>query len=514
MVTNIIITPLSMTGMESLPKSSTDVDIIIVGAGIAGINAAYRVQTELPKYTFSILEARDNAGGTWDLFRYPGVRCDSDLYTFGFQWRPWAQLRAIADGTTILNYIRESAKACGIDRKIQFNHKLLAADWSSEEQKWILSVDADNKTQIFRARFIIVNTGICDYDEALQTTIPGLASFKGSTIHPQFWPQDFDCTGKRVVIIGSGATAISLLPALTGTAAQVTMLQRRPNYVVSIPSVDAYARRIFKYFPDWIAKGWIGSRIIRWRYLTQSFLFYRWCQQNPDDSRKLIANLAKKQLPANIPHDPNFKPDYNPWDERVCWSPSGTFFKALHKGNSDVVTDTIKTVTATGIETQSGKTIDADVIVTATGFKIHFFGGAQISVDGTPFDKHRKFVWKGCMLEGLPNIALAYGYLNNSWTLGTDLTADIFCRLIKYMEKNKMASVVPTVTGTRKMRESPMLSYGSTYVKRAQGSMPSTGDTFPWLPRRNYLIDRWVLTLGRLTAGLKFTGIVEKDKRK
>lgn len=484
--------------MGSIEKdTSTDFDVVIVGAGISGINAAYRVQSQLPEYSYTILENRGAVGGTWDLFRYPGIRSDSDLHTFGFPWRPWAEKKAIADGESIRNYIKESAAEYGIDKKIKFHQKLKSADWSSESQNWSLSVEVNGEATKYTAKFVILSTGYYDYNEPLKAEIPGLENFKGQIIHPQFWPEDLDYTGKKIVVIGSGATAITLLPNLVDKAARVTMLQRSPSYVMALPSVDPLGNLIKRLLPKWIA-----FKLVRWKFLVLPFLFFQFCRAFPNAGRKVIRANTLKQLPKNMAHDPNFNPRYNPWEQRLCICPDGDFFTALHKGNAEIVTDTIETVTATGITTVSGTTLDADIIVTATGLKMLLGGGARISVDGTPVPLSQKFMWKGALLQDLPNAAFVIGYTNASWTLGADATATLVCRLLKHMQKTGMAIATPRVRG--KMSEEPVLNLSSTYIEKAKGAIPKAGGNAPWRARKSYFGDMWAAKYGPLTTDLEF----------
>ncbi|KAH6716395.1 monooxygenase flavin-binding family protein-like protein [Leptodontidium sp. MPI-SDFR-AT-0119] len=493
--------------MGSIERDTrVDLDVIIIGAGISGINAGYRVQTELPGYQYTILEARGAIGGTWDLFRYPGIRSDSDLHTFGFPWRPWSKANSIADGPSIRKYIRESAEVNGIDRKIRFHNKLLSADWSTSTQRWTLSVNADGEKTHLSARFVIFSTGYYDYNTPLKASIPGIDNFQGETIHPQFWPKDYDYTGKKMIIIGSGATAITLLPNLAEKAAHVTVLQRSPSYIMAIPAVDPTANFIRKWLPTWF-----GHTIVRWKFLILPFIFFKFCRAFPNAARKVIQDNTKKQLGnCNVPLDPNFKPSYNPWEQRLCVCPDGDFFKALHRGNADMVTDTIKTVTANGIQTDSGKSIDADVIITATGLKMQLAGGSKITVDSKPIDVSTKYVWKGVMLQDVPNAAIVVGYTNASWTLGADATARLVCRLLKKMDQGREGVVVATLDPRLKLNPSPMVNLSSTYIEKAKGEMPKSGDVAPWKPRSNYLTDYWVAGYGNLTNGLKFSKILKK----
>jgi cation diffusion facilitator CzcD-associated flavoprotein CzcO len=495
--------------MGSIAKpTSSNFDVIIVGAGISGINAAYRVQTELPNYTYTVLESRNAIGGTWDLFRYPGIRSDSDLHTFGFAWRPWQEDKAIADGASIRKYVRESAELYGLDKKINFHHKLRSADWSSDEQKWTLSVDANGEEKSYKARFVIFGTGYYDYDEPLETKIPGIENFKGQAIHPQFWPEDLDYTDKKIIIIGSGATAVTLVPVLAKTAKRVTMLQRSPTYVMSLPAVDPTGHAMKKVLPSWLS-----SRLVRYKFLILPFLFFKFCRAFPQAARKAIRKRTIKDLPPSMPHDPNFNPRYNPWEQRLCICPDGDFFESIRQGKSDVVTDTITQVTETGIKTAGGKTLDADIIVTATGLKMQLAGGATLSIDGKTVNPADKFLWKSTLMQDVPNLAIVIGYTNASWTLGADTAAFLVCRLLKYLEKNKMSSVAPKISENENLKGQSMLNLNSTYIEKAKGKLPKAGNKGPWLPRSNYLTDVWRAAYGNLTKGLEFTSSVSPSKK-
>ncbi|TVY93281.1 FAD-containing monooxygenase [Lachnellula willkommii] len=490
--------------MGSTARSDSEsFDVMIVGAGLSGINSAYRIQTELPGYSYTVLESRDAVGGTWDLFRYPGIRSDSDLHTFGFPWRPWTEHRAIAEGDAIRNYIRESAEEFGIDKKIRFGNKMLSADWSTEEQNWNILVDSNGEEKIYKARFIIFSTGYYDYNEPLKTTIPGIENFKGTRIHPQFWPEDLDYANKKIIIIGSGATAVTLLPILAQTAKHVTMLQRSPTYILSRPSVDPIGSFIRKIFPSWLA-----SRLVRYKFLVLPFLFSQFCSAFPEAARRTLHKRMQAELPSSMSIDPDFNPRYYPWQQRLCVCPDGDFYESIRNGSSDVVTDTIKRVTNIGIETTGGKVIDADIIITATGLKMLLAGGATLARDGTPLSLPSTFAWKSTMLSDVPNAALVIGYANASWTLGADAAAKLVTRLLKYMRKNNFSSAVPRVPDVD-MRKQQLLDLNSTYVERAKGDLPSAGDRKPWLPRRNYFVDFWGAAYGDLTAGLEFSSAAD-----
>lgn len=449
-------------------------DIVIVGAGISGINAAYRVQSQL-RCSYAILEAREAIGGTWDIFRYPGVRSDSDLFTFGFPWQPWEKDSPIAEGEDILKYMGEAASNHGIDKNIRFNHKVVSASWSSTRNMWRLSVAQGlGETITYTARFIIFSTGYYNYDQPLYSEIPGLQTFQGALIHPQFWPKDFDYANKKVVVIGSGATAFTLIPALAEKANRVTMLQRSPSYISSVSNTGLLSL----FLPQKLNRLW---------WILAAQLFYLFCQKFPKVSRWLLRREVSKELPEHIPHDPHFEPKYNPWDQRLCVCPNGDFFKSLHTGKADVKTDTIKKVTKDGILLDSGGVLDSDVIVTATGLKLQSGGGVKIDIDKEPVDITEKMMWRGVMIQDLPNASFPLGYTNASWTLGADATALCTTRLVKYMEKNRLVSVTPRLSGQVHPRK--LLNLNSTYINTAEKSLPKAGDRGPWLPRSNYFTD-------------------------
>jgi cation diffusion facilitator CzcD-associated flavoprotein CzcO len=346
----------------------------------------------------------------------------------------------------------------------------------------------------------VFSTGYYNYKEPLEATIPGIDNFKGRTVHPQFWPEDLDYSGKKIVVIGSGATAITLVPALAKKASKVTMLQRSPTYIISRPAVDGLGRLAHMLLPKWLA-----FKLVRWKFLFVPFLFYQFCRAYPNAARWWLKRRAERQLPKNVPHDPNFRPCYNPWEQRLCASPDGDFFKALRDQTADVVTDKIESVTATGIDTESGKTLDADIIVTATGLKMQVAGGATVTIDSKPLVLADKFVWRGMMLQDIPNAALVVGYSNASWTLGSDSTAVQVSRLLKYMDKHGMAYAIPRVPAGQKMESSPMINLSSTYIEKARALLPRAGDTGPWKPRFNYITDQWQASHGPVTTDIEFT---------
>jgi len=445
-------------------------DVVIIGAGISGINLAYRLQTQLPDYSYTILEARGGIGGTWDFFKYPGIRSDSDLHTFGFSWQPWIENKTIADGASIVNYIKQTAASHGITEHVQFHHKLVAADWSSDQQAWRLSVTADEKDKTFHARFLMLASGYYDYEEAMPSVIPGIENFKGTVVHPQFWPKDLDYADKRIVIVGSGATAVTLLPRLAETAAHVTMLQRSPSYLLNQPQDDASERLARRLLPTYLL-----HKFLRFKYLLLPWLFFNFCRTFPTAARNLLRTATTAQLPSTIAHDPHFEPTYNPWEQRMCVCPDGDFFKSLHAGRADVATGLISTLTPSSILLQTGQSLPADIIITATGLKIQMCGGARLTVDNRPIRIADKFVWKGIMLQDVPNCGLFVGYTNASWTLGADASAQHLCRILKRMRDQGNGAVVPRLEHPEALKTLPLLNLNSTYLKRAEGRCPRRG---------------------------------------
>lgn len=481
-----------------MSNANNEYDVIIVGAGISGINAAYRIQTECPGTTYTIIESRGGMGGTWDFFKYPGLRSDSDLHTFGFPWRPWQEQKSIADGPSICKYINETAEMYGIDKHIEYHHRLNKMNWSSDAQHWRMSVTSGEKEKTYYGKFIIMSTGYYDYKNALPTVIPGLENFKGTVVHPQFWPEDLDYTGKKMVVIGSGATAVTLLPVLAQKAGKVTMLQRSPGYLINLPQKDLLHTVSSYIFPDWLT-----FKLVRWKFLILPWIFFNFCRAYPNAARWILQKRTAAELPKNIPHDPHFKPSYNPWEQRLCVAPDGDIFKSLHHGVADVATGRIKTVTDSSVVLESGQQLDADIIVTATGLKIQFAGGCDVSVDNKPLHLYEKYLWKGMMLQDLPNAAFVIGYTNASWTLGADATALGVCRMLKTMVKDGATSITPTLEDESSIKEMPVLNLNSTYVKVAGNQLPRAGDKAPWKARANYFTDLYTAKYGDLTTGLK-----------
>ncbi|KAK9420689.1 hypothetical protein SUNI508_00780 [Seiridium unicorne] len=495
---------------SSSAMAELDFDVIIIGAGISGINAAYRIQHDgLPGMKYAILESRNSIGGTWDLFRYPGIRSDSDIFTFGFPWSPWEHKESLATGDQIKDYLTQSAQSVGIDRHIRYRHKVEAANWSSTEKNWMLTVDSagEEKPLVFRSRFLLLGTGYYDYDTPLQTSIPGIESFQGKVIHPQFWPEDYDYTGKDVVIIGSGATAVTILPSITGKAKSATMLQRSPGYIFSLPSSSFLTRLLFTILPATMAQSL--NRLI---WLFRSYLTTALCRSYPELAKKIIKRVTVQQLPPDIKWDPNFNPRYNPWEQRFCACMNGDFFAALRSGKANVVTAKIKTVTQNSIELESGAALHPDVIVTATGLKLKFGGGIHFSIDGLQFNVADKFAWKAAMLQDVPNLLFMTGYETASWTLGADVSAQLFTRLLRLMDKQKVRVAVPKLSVSEDMPEKSMMSLTSTYVRTAGKVFPK-GGTGQWSPKSNYFKDIAGAKWGDVTTDLILIPRITKTSR-
>jgi monooxygenase len=465
------------------------VDVLIVGAGISGIGAAYYLQKEHPGRSYAIVEARGASGGTWDLFRYPGIRSDSDLHTFGYEFKPWRDEDAIASADKILAYLRETTAENGIDANIRFHHKVLAAAWSSEDGRWLVDVERFGDTEDteelvqFSANWIFCAGGYYRYDQGYTPEFPGRDRFLGQIVHPQHWPEDLDYSGKKVVIIGSGATAVTLVPAMAGTAVHVTMLQRSPTYVLPVPSKDTFANAA-----QMLLGAKRGYALARRKNIIRQRAVYQLSQKYPGAARRLIRYLNAKELPEGYPVDEHFNPAYNPWDQRLCVVPDADLFKAISGGTASVVTDRIATFTETGIQLESGTHLDADIIVTATGLNIQLFGGVSLTVDGAPVDPADSVVYKAMMLAGVPNFAFAFGYTNSSWTLKVGLLCEHFCRLLSHMDANGYDIARPEL-GDPGMPTQPMLDLGAGYVQRALNRLPKQGEGDPWRVQMDYYHD-------------------------
>ena len=474
------------------------VDVLILGAGLSGVGAACHLATARPGTTYAILEARGAMGGTWDLFRYPGVRSDSDMFTLGYSFEPWVEAEAIADGPSILAYIRSTARTHGIDDRVVYRRRAVAASWSTADARWTVEVehtDTGEREQV-TCGFLWANTGYYRYDEGYRPHWAGEESFGGEIVHPQHWPEDLDWTGKRVVVIGSGATAVTLVPAMAERAAHVTMLQRSPTYVVSRPGTDKVADSLRRHLPAPVAHG-----VIRWKNVLLTHLSFVLSRKNPDFVKKGIRKGVIEALPEGYDVDTHFRPRYNPWEQRLCLVPDGDLFEAISTGAADVVTDTIDAFTATGIRLASGAELPADIVVTATGLNLQFLGGVTLAVDGTPVTPGRTVLYKGIMLCGVPNLAETFGYTNASWTLKADLTAEYVCRLLDTMDACGMRQATPTAPDPSAPTE-PFIDFSSGYVTRAVDDLPRQGATAPWRLHQNYLRDTWLLRHGPVVDGM------------
>jgi cation diffusion facilitator CzcD-associated flavoprotein CzcO len=479
-----------------------DVDVVIVGAGLSGIGAACRLQLECPDRSYTILEARDAIGGTWDLFRYPGIRSDSDMFTLSYPFRPWREAKAIADGPAILRYIEETAAEYDVERHIRFRTKVLAADWSSADALWTLSLvetgpDGHTERTTTTCRFLYSCAGYYDYDRGHEPVFPGLEDFAGEVVKPQFWPEDLDHAGKRVVIIGSGATAVTLVPAMAEHAAHVTMLQRSPTWMGVVPGEDPLANRLRALLPAGLA-----HHVIRTKNILFQQAVYAFCQKQPRLARKLFLGLVTKALRDPDQVAQHFTPSYDPWDQRVCAVPDADLFRAVRRGAVDVVTDHVETFEPAGIRLRSGKLLEADVVVMATGLRLLAFGGITPSVDGVPVDLRGLFAWQGTMLTGLPNFAVCIGYTNASWTLRGDLSSRLVCRVLNEMARRGAVSAVPVPDEPLEPR--PLIDLAAGYVQRSIDEFPRQGHRGPWRVRQNYLVDAATTMRRDLSKTLRF----------
>ena len=459
-------------------------DVLIVGAGISGIGAAYYLQRDHPQRSYAILEARGASGGTWDLFRFPGVRSDSDLHTFGYEFRPWRSDTAIADGDSILAYLRETAAEYGIDRNIRYRTKVVAADWSSVDTRWTVTVeDADTgERSTLTCQWLFCAAGDYRYDEGFTPRFEGRERFRGFVVHPQQWPEDLDYEGKRVVVIGSGATAVTLIPAMAGKAAHVTMLQRTPSYVLPTPSRDKLNARLTRLLGDER-----GYAITRRMNASRQVAIWRFCQKYPKASRRLIRSINAKMLPEGYPVDEHFHPPYNPWDQRMCIVPDGDLFRSIRQGKASVVTGHIETFTEKGVLLTDGRALEADIIVTATGLTLQTLGGMTLTVDGDPVDVADRVVYKGMMLSGVPNFIFVFGYVNASWTLKVGLLGEHFTRLLRHMDAHGYGTVTPVADAS--MPTAPFSRFASGYMTRALDRLPRQGSRPPWRISPTYSAD-------------------------
>lgn len=489
----VVAEPTPAAGLEAGPEHY---DLVIVGAGLSGIGAAYHVQTACPGKNYVILEGRDAIGGTWDLFRYPGIRSDSDMYTLGYSFRPWTDPKAIADGPSILNYVRETAREHGIDRHIRFRHQVRRAAWSSADARWTIEAErGPGKEPVrFTCGFLLMCGGYYDYTEGYLPEFPGRERFRGTIVHPQFWPENLDYAVKRVVVIGSGATAVTLVPEMAKRAAHVVMLQRSPSYVVSLPARDPIADWLRRHLPTKLAYA-----ITRWKNVFLGMVFYKLSRQRPERVKERIVDLVRRQLGPDYDVATHFTPRYNPWDQRVCLVPDADLFQAIREGRASIVTDEIETFTEAGIKLRSGREVEADIIVTATGLKLQLLSGIAISVDGERCDLSKSLSYKGMMFSDVPNLAYTLGYTNASWTLKADLTSEYVCRLLNYMDAHGYA--VATPRRDRTVEERPLIDFTSGYVQRALDKLPKQGSKRPWKLYQNYVLDLLTLRFGRLDDG-------------
>jgi cation diffusion facilitator CzcD-associated flavoprotein CzcO len=474
-------------------------DVLIVGAGLSGIGAAYHLQEAFPRRGYAILEARDVIGGTWDLFRYPGVRSDSDMYTLGYRFRPWAGSEAIADGSSILDYIRDTAAEAGIDRRIRFGHKVLRAAWSTGEQRWTVDAVHDGQPVRLTATFLYVCGGYYHYDAGYTPRYPNADAFTGTLVHPQHWPAGLNYDGKRVAVIGSGATAVTLVPALAARAAHVTMVQRSPGYILSAPARDPLGDPLRRL---------LGTRraypLIRWKNVALQTVTYRLSRRRPALARSLIRKLAARQLPPGYDVDTHFKPRYQPWDQRLCLIPDGDLYHAIKGGQVSVVTDEITEFTKTGLRLASGPDIDADIVITATGLRLLAFGGITLTVDGREISLPETMAYKGLMLSGVPNFVFTVGYTNASWTLKADLVSQYVVRLLRYLDTHHYQSCVPAADPAVAPR--PLLDFQAGYVLRSLADFPKSGSRPPWRLPTSYPRDLVNLRYRPLNDGtLHFT---------
>jgi monooxygenase len=471
-------------------------DVLIVGAGLSGIGGGVHLQTNCPGRSYAILEARERLGGTWDLFRYPGIRSDSDMYTLGYSFKPWKDAKAIADGGSILSYIEQTARDNRIDERIRFSHRVVRAEWSSEDARWTVEAERGDTgdTVQLTCGFLLMCSGYYRYDEGHTPALPGAERFAGQIVHPQHWSDEIDYAGKRVVVIGSGATAITLVPAMAGSAAHVTMLQRSPSYVVSLPTEDRIANVLRRMLP---AKA--AYAIARWKNVLRTMASFQLARRRPAAMKALLRKALERQLPAEYDIDTHFKPRYDPWDQRLCLVPDGDLFEAIRAGSATVVTDRIETFTERGIQLACGQELQADLIVTATGLNMLALGGMELAVDGREVEVGQTMSYKGMMLSGVPNLALALGYTNASWTLKCDLTCEYVCRLLNHMAMHGYRACTPRRDPT--VAELPFIDFSSGYVLRAMDKFPKQGSRAPWRLYQNYALDILSLKRGAIEDG-------------
>ncbi|HEU0043682.1 NAD(P)/FAD-dependent oxidoreductase [Sphingomonas sp.] len=474
-------------------------DVIVVGAGISGIGTGYHLQTRCPDRSYAILEAREQMGGTWDLFRYPGIRSDSDMHTLGFSFHPWTQAKAIADGPSIKAYVEETARAYGIDRHIRFGTRVLSANWSTPDARWTVDTDGPEGRKTLTCGFLAMCSGYYSYEKAHAPSFAGAEAFAGRIVHPQFWPQDLDYTGKNVVVIGSGATAVTLVPEMAKDAGQVVMLQRSPTYVVSRPAEDAFANWVRRRLPSKAAYG-----VTRWKNVLLGMFFYRMTRKKPEQTKQRLLGMVREHLGPDYDIATHFTPRYNPWDQRLCLVPDADLFAAIKQGRAEVVTDTIDRFVPEGIRLTSGRTIPADVIVTATGLELSLMGGVPFTVDGEPVNLADKLQYKGMMFSDVPNLAFTFGYTNASWTLKADLVAKYVCRLLNTMRKRGVRIATPYNDDPAVTTEA-FVDFTSGYIQRAAAALPKQGSKKPWKLNQNYALDVMAMRFGSVDDAMRFS---------
>jgi len=479
---------------QSDPRTPEHVDVLVVGAGLSGIGAAARLRQAFPGRSVAVLEARETNGGTWDLFRYPGVRSDSDMFTFGFSWRPWPGDKALADGASILEYLRTVADEYGVDELIRYQHKVTGANWDATSARWTVAVDTPDGPSTITCGVLWGCTGYYDYDTGHDPKLPGVEAFEGQVLHPQFWPEDLDYAGKRVVVIGSGATAITLVPSMAPTAGHVTMLQRSPTYVIPLPGRDPLARAL-SALPQQVA-----FPLVRWSNVLKLVGSYQLSRKFPGLMKRIVRRTTEARLPEGMSYDEHFKPAYDPWDQRLCVVPDGDLFRVLREGSASIVTDTIDTFTPTGIRLSSGEELEADIVVSATGLKMKPFGALDLTVEGRKVDVSETMSYKGMLLSGVPNFVYTIGYTNASWTLKADLVCDYVVKLLTVMDRRGLRTFAVERDDT--VGELPFMDLASGYVQRALDDLPKQGDRAPWQLKQNYLVDKRTIGRGAVDDGV------------
>ncbi len=482
-----------MDTLADFARTDTEyLDVLIVGAGLSGIGAAWHLQDKCPAKSYAILEARETSGGTWDLFRYPGIRSDSDMYTLGYSFRPWKDAKAIADGPSILSYIREVASDHGIDARIRYGHRVVAASWSTPQARWTVEIEQgpEKRKITISCGFLWMCSGYYDYSGGYTPDFPGIERFGGRVVHPQKWTEDIDYKGKKVVVIGSGATAVTLVPAMAPEAAHVTMLQRSPTYVVARPAEDSIANRLRRRLPIRLAYG-----LTRWKNVLLGMYFYQLCKRRPDRAKALILKGVRYFLGPDYDIEKHFTPRYNPWDQRLCLVPDADLFRAIRAKQVSVVTDQIEAFTETGIRLKSGSELEADLVVTATGLALQLLGGMTVQVDGKAINPADTLAYKGMIYSDMPNFAVVSGYTNASWTLKADLVCEYVCRLLNHMQKNGLRQCTPRLDDPD-MERLPWVDFSSGYIQRAADKFPKQGARRPWRLHQNYAMDLMSLRYG------------------